>query len=118
MSKFIVGFALAAAMVGAPILSFAQSNAPLTRAEVRADLVRVERAGYMPGTNDINYPSDIQAAEAKIAAQNDQQIANHGVGGVADNGATASGMKSSKPASNSDGCVGPVSFCTIFFGGS
>lgn len=118
MSRIIVGFALAAAIIGIPSISFAQSDAPVTRAEVRADLIRVEKAGYMPGTNDIKYPSDIEAAEAKIAAQNDQQIANHAVGGVSDNGNTASGKKSLKPAPTTDECVGPVSFCTIFFGGS
>src|ERR1700722_5543180 len=91
MSKIFVGIAFAVATLGAPVLSFAQSNAPLTRAEVRADLVRVEQAGYTPSANDINYPSDIQAAEAKIAAQNDQQMTNQAVGGVAQNGSSSSG---------------------------
>ncbi|MEK7927372.1 DUF4148 domain-containing protein, partial [Burkholderia contaminans] len=42
---------------------------------VRADLVRVERAGYRPISNDPNYPEDIQAAEAKVAAQQAQSAA-------------------------------------------
>ena len=92
MSKMLAGLVLAAATLGAPVLSFAQSTAPLTRAEVRADLVRVEQAGYTPSSNDINYPADIQAAEAKIAAQNDQQMTNQAVGGVAQNGSSSSGM--------------------------
>jgi hypothetical protein len=41
----------------------------LTRAQVLADLVRVEQAGYRPGGDDVNYPADIQAAEQRIAAQ-------------------------------------------------
>jgi len=114
MSKILVSIALAVTTLGAPVLSFAQSNAPLTRAEVRADLVRVEQAGYTPGANDINYPSDIQAAEAKIAAQNDQQLANQSVGGVAENGSSASGAASHTAMQSS--CVGPVSFCNLFFG--
>ncbi len=114
MSKIFVGIALAVATLGAPVLSFAQSNAPLTRAEVRADLVRVEQAGYIPGADDINYPSDIQAAEAKIAAQDDQQRANDAVGGVAENGSSASGAATHTATQSS--CVDPVSFCNLYFG--
>ncbi|CAG9167099.1 DUF4148 domain-containing protein [Cupriavidus pampae] len=64
---------LIAATLAVPAVSFAQSvdnNGPLTRAEVRADLVRVEKAGFHVGPGqDGNYPVDIQRAEAKIAAQ-------------------------------------------------
>jgi hypothetical protein len=114
MSKILVGIAFAVATLGAPVLSFAQSNAPLTRAEVRADLVRVEQAGYTPGANDINYPSDIQAAEAKIAAQNGQQLANDAVGGVAGNGSSES--RAATHTAMQSSCAGPVSFCNLFFG--
>src|SRR5271167_3560380 len=116
MSKMLAGLVLAAAALGAPVLSFAQSSAPLTRAEVRADLVRVEQAGYTPSSNDINYPADIQAAEAKIAAQNDQQLTNQAVGGVVQNGSSASGTAPRTAMHTSAGCVGPVSFCNVFFG--
>jgi hypothetical protein len=113
MKKIFVCLAVAAGALAAPALSFAQSNAPLTRAEVRADLIRVEQAGYQPGrANDIDYPADIQAAEAKIAAQDSQKPGNEAVGGVAQTG-TSSG----KPARTmGDDCVGPVSYCNIFFG--
>ncbi|WP_153949540.1 DUF4148 domain-containing protein [Cupriavidus sp. U2] len=64
---------IAAAIVAAPAMSFAQSvpaaQAPVTRASVLADLIAVEKAGYHPGRNDDNYPVDIQAAEAKVAAE-------------------------------------------------
>ena len=59
---------LIAVAIAAPVASFAQSAQPLTRDEVRADLVRVERAGYNP--NDwMHYPENIQAAEARVGAQ-------------------------------------------------
>ncbi|KVH63608.1 hypothetical protein WS89_06435 [Burkholderia sp. MSMB1072] len=69
MKSLIKAVALAA-LVAAPVVSFAQSNQqPLTRAQVRAELVQLEKAGYNP--NDwMNYPENIQAAQAKIAAQN------------------------------------------------
>jgi len=63
---------LAISFIAAPALSFAQSAAaPVTRAEVMADLVRLEQAGYMPSRiNDTRFPEDLQAAEAKVQAQN------------------------------------------------
>jgi hypothetical protein len=65
--KSFICTVFAAAVLAAPTLSFAQvSNAPVTRAEVKADLVQVEQAGYNPARNDLNYPADIQAAEARI----------------------------------------------------
>lgn len=66
MKSLIKAVALAG-LVAAPVVSFAQSQQPLTRAQVRAELVQLEKAGYNP--NDwINYPENIQAAQAKIAA--------------------------------------------------
>ncbi|WP_027801813.1 DUF4148 domain-containing protein [Paraburkholderia dilworthii] len=58
-------------VLAAPLASFAQSEQPLTRAEVKAQLKQVQQAGYNPAAAvDANYPADIQAAEARIAAQN------------------------------------------------
>ncbi|VWC65487.1 MULTISPECIES: DUF4148 domain-containing protein [Burkholderia] len=66
MKSLIKAVALAA-LVAAPVVSFAQSQQPLTRAQVRAELAQLEKAGYNP--NDwMNYPENIQAAQAKIAA--------------------------------------------------
>ncbi|GAB7548298.1 DUF4148 domain-containing protein [Cupriavidus sp. CuC1] len=69
--KAIVRTVLLSCALAAPALSFAQSEqAPLTRAEVRADLIRLEQAGYQPSRgDDATYPKDIQAAEAKVAAE-------------------------------------------------
>ncbi|MFT4509022.1 DUF4148 domain-containing protein [Caballeronia sp. 15711] len=50
--------------------TFAQSNAPLTRAQVREHLIEIEKAGYNPSSNLFDYPVNIQAAEARVAAQN------------------------------------------------
>ena len=96
------------------VLSFARSNPPLTRAEVRADLVHVEHVGYTARANDINYPLDNQAAEAKIAARNEQKLTNQAVGDVAENGRSASGSATDMALHST--CVGPVSFCNLFFG--
>ena len=115
MSKILVGLVIAASAIGAPALSFAQSNAPLTRAEVLADLVRFQEAGYNPSRgNDPYYPANVQAAQATIAAQKTQQQGTQGVGGVAQNGSASSGAPQPMPMHST--CEGPVSFCNVYFG--
>jgi hypothetical protein len=87
--KALIYAALVASALAAPAVSFAQeTTAPLTRAEVRADLVQVEQAGYRPSTKDLYYPADIQAAEARIHAQD---VSSTAVGGVSMNGSSQSG---------------------------
>ncbi|WP_144150475.1 DUF4148 domain-containing protein [Paraburkholderia sp. BCC1885] len=73
--KSLIQAVAIAAVLAAPAVSFAQSTEsnqqPLTRAQVRAELVQLEKAGYTPARGpDPYYPSDIQAAEARVAAQN------------------------------------------------
>jgi hypothetical protein len=90
-----VAFALAFA---APVVSFAQSNEPLTRAEVRAQLIQIEKAGYNPSAaDDSTYPADVQAAEAKVAAEN---AATSGEGGVV-SGSSESGLSTVATSFNS-----------------
>jgi hypothetical protein len=76
--KSLVQAVVIAAALAAPVAVFAQSNQqPVTRAQVRADLVQVENAGFNPARSNPNeYPANIQAAEARVAAQ------NSAVGGV------------------------------------
>jgi hypothetical protein len=79
--KTLVSAVVLASTLAAPVVSFAQqSNGPVTRAQVRAELVQLEKAGYRPGDGDhTTYPAQIQAAEARVAAQNS---AASGYGGV------------------------------------
>ncbi|WP_080406088.1 DUF4148 domain-containing protein [Burkholderia ubonensis] len=116
--KKLACLAIVVGTLTAPALSFAQSTTPLTRAQVRADLVRVERAGYNPATgNDPQYPSDIQAAEAKVAAQQQQQQqAASGFGSAPPDGTSASSKHVLAPKHASASCVGPASFCNPYFG--
>jgi hypothetical protein len=80
MKSLIQSVAVAVALV-VPMAAFAQSNAPVTRAQVRAELVQLEKAGWRPGAGaDPHYPDDLLAAEAKVAAANG---ATSGYGGVA-----------------------------------
>jgi Domain of unknown function (DUF4148) len=115
--KIIASLVIAAAALAAPVLSFAQSaDHSLTRAQVRAELVQLERAGYNPfNAADTRYPADIQAAEAKVAATHDAQMSRDAVGGMPESGMSNAGkpMTHTKAA---PACVGPVSFCNLYFG--
>ncbi|MBC8750082.1 MULTISPECIES: DUF4148 domain-containing protein [Paraburkholderia] len=68
MKTLISAVAIAAALV-VPVASFAQASQPVTRAQVRAELVQLEKAGYNPTSDYANYPANIQAAQARVDAQ-------------------------------------------------
>ena len=86
--KSLIQAVVIAAAISAPVAVFAQSNAPVTRAEVKAQLIQFEQAGGRVNTaNDPNYPEDVQAAQARVNAQNGN---NEGFGGV-QAGSSASG---------------------------
>jgi hypothetical protein len=99
--KALVSTLLVACALAAPVAAFAQTadtaNAPVTRAQVIGDLVRLEQAGYRPLANDNNYPDDIQHAEAVVAQEQAQEQAQKAapvttaVGGVAMTGSSDSG---------------------------
>jgi hypothetical protein len=77
--KSLVSAVALASALAAPAVSFAQSNGPVTRAQVRTELVQLEKRGYRVSDGHTTYPAEIQAAEAKVAAQNG---AASGYGGV------------------------------------
>jgi len=77
MKSLIKAVAIAAVLAVAPVAAFAQSNqSGLTRAQVREELIQLEKAGYDPAmSNDATYPADIQAAEHRVQAQEAQAAA-------------------------------------------
>ncbi|KAE8761287.1 DUF4148 domain-containing protein [Paraburkholderia madseniana] len=109
--KSLIKAVAVALVLSAPVASFAQSNQPVTRAEVRAQLVQLEKAGYNPSTaNSDDYPQNIQAAEARVAAQNQlAQADTSGVGGVV-SGSSVAGVHAYKSEAEA---TGPHS---IYFG--
>jgi hypothetical protein len=85
MKSLIQAVAVAVALT-VPAVSFAQSNGPVTRAQVRAELVQLEKAGWRPAAgSDPHYPEDLQAAQARVLEMN----ANSGYGGVAESTSAA-----------------------------
>ena len=88
-----------AALVAVPALSFAQSsvqNAPVTRAEVKAELVQLQQAGYNPASDNTQYPANLQAALARVSAANGEtasaSASASSYGGVTQ-GASAAGSR-------------------------
>ena len=91
--KSFTRMVLIAAVFAAPVASFAQSSQPVSHEQVRAELAQLEKAGYDPH-DWLHYPENIQAAEAKVAAQNAAaQAPVSGYGGAVD-GTSRSGAAS------------------------
>jgi hypothetical protein len=111
--KPLVHLILAGMAAASPFVSLAQGTTTITREQVRAELIQLEDAGYHVGDGDqTTYPEKIQAAEAKISMQDSRQTSSASLGG-ATSGTSASGGEKLVPHSS---CVGPVSFCSIYFG--
>ena len=79
-----------AAVFAVPALSFAQSNQPLTRAEVRAQLVELQRVGYNPASDQAQYPKNIEAAQARLNAEQNLSVSSYG---ASTSGTSASGAR-------------------------
>lgn len=86
--KTLIRCTVAVGLLAIPALSFAQSGTGLTRAQVYNELVQLEQAGYRPSAGEAaHYPQDLQAAEARVAAQDAARAA---AAKTADTGVSAS----------------------------
>jgi hypothetical protein len=100
--KSLVQALVVSAVLATPFAALAQSNAPLTRAQVRDELVQVEKAGYVPTSSTVNYPADIQAAQARVVQQQalaaaDTSGTGHAAAGQAQSGRSADVRDGLKP---------------------
>ncbi|SAL79086.1 membrane protein [Caballeronia choica] len=99
MMKSLIYAAVTASVLAVPLVSFAQSDSPVTRQQVRSELKALEQAGYTPGGGDEpNYPTNIQAAEARISPSE----AATGYGGVTSGSSASGGGTAIRPASPAD----------------
>jgi hypothetical protein len=92
MNKFSISILVLSSALAAPALAFAEDNAPITHAQVEAELVQLETAGYHSEMKDNKYPQGIEAAEQHIAGQ--QRAVSASLGMPTD-GTSASGMRTS-----------------------
>ena len=100
-AKSLLPALLIASALAAPSFAFAQDNdAPVTRAEVRAQLTQLEKAGYSPATNDNYYPQALQDAQQRVDASNGVAARAYG---PSTSGTSASGLRVPvAPASGDD----------------
>ncbi|SIT39714.1 conserved exported hypothetical protein [Paraburkholderia ribeironis] len=112
--KSLIKAVAIAAVLAAPVASFAQSSQqPVSRADVRNELIRLQQAGYNPAaSNDVSYPADIQAAERRIDAQNPAMAQTEPVANTSGYGAPMSG--SSEAGHMTQPMTGPQA---VYFGG-
>jgi hypothetical protein len=89
MNKLLIATLACVSILVTPSV-FAQSNAPVTREQVRAELARLEAAGYSPSGEDAHYPDQLQAAEARVAAADTPDSSAYG---AAAQGSFASGVR-------------------------
>ncbi|WP_118178675.1 DUF4148 domain-containing protein [Paraburkholderia phosphatilytica] len=82
---------IVAAVVAIPALSFAQTSQPVTRAQVRQELIDLEKAGYNPAGDQAQYPDNLEQAQAKLEAQKGDAAASYG-GAVASTSASGSAV--------------------------
>ncbi|WP_126227696.1 DUF4148 domain-containing protein [Burkholderia ambifaria] len=78
---------LAAALL-TPMMVWAQDGSTVTRAQVQGELVELEHAGYNPEAASSYYPTEIQAAEARVAVARGRAVNGYGadVSGASDTG--------------------------------
>ncbi|WP_109483474.1 DUF4148 domain-containing protein [Paraburkholderia sp. C35] len=85
--KSLIKAVAIAAVLAIPAVSFAQSNQPITRAQVRAELVQLEKAGYRPGAgSEAHYPDELQAAQARVNVENGSANSYGGVANASQSG--------------------------------
>ncbi|WP_236720842.1 DUF4148 domain-containing protein [Paraburkholderia phytofirmans] len=109
--RTIVFSLILAAAAGIAINAQAQEK---TRAQVRQELIEAERNG-LNFVSDTSYPDVAPIFEQQVARLK-QQNGDSGMG-VATTGTSDAGHIKQKTApSVPSTCVGPVSFCDIFFG--
>jgi Domain of unknown function (DUF4148) len=100
--KSLLYSVVTASVLAAPAVSFAQqSNAPVTRAQARAELIQLEQAGYNPARHDPDYPANIQAAQARVAAQNGAAQGQTSGYGPSVSGSSVSGSSASDSSQSS-----------------
>ncbi|KWE92940.1 DUF4148 domain-containing protein [Burkholderia territorii] len=95
----------ASAAVSVPALA---REAVVTRAQVHAELVQLQQAGYVPGrANDPHYPDDLQAALTRIHAIDTA---------VADTAASGYGADAAATTQSGSRAVARVAERSIYFG--
>jgi hypothetical protein len=52
-----------------PISSFAEADKSVSRTQIRAELAEIQRAGYVPTSEQASYPANFQAAITRVSSE-------------------------------------------------
>jgi hypothetical protein len=85
-----------ASALAVPAAAFAQQQSTITRAQVRAELVQLRAAGYQ-GDTETSYPAEIQAAQARVAAEQARSAEASGYGPGSAGSSAAGAVQSATP---------------------
>ncbi|KND59938.1 hypothetical protein BVER_04729c [Candidatus Burkholderia verschuerenii] len=77
------------ALLVTPIASYADTGNDVSRAQVKAELVRIEQAGYRPTAEQADYPAALQAAETRVTSRRVAMIQATDYGSSTDSGSQA-----------------------------
>ncbi len=80
--KSLVCAVVAAAALSASFGAVAQTDAPLTRAQVREELVQLEKAGYKLDSSGPSYPAEFQAAQARANTEDASGVGSQAAAGA------------------------------------
>lgn len=115
-----IGYALLMSCTSLAFVAAANAQG-LTREQVRQQLIEAQQNGSAYVT-DSSYPEVSPLYRQQVAQQRVKQAQDSGMGPQMD-GSTQSGTRAMPPAASAhpstethDACVGPASFCNIYFG--
>jgi len=116
--KLVAYITIVTSSLASPLFALAQSSSPpVSRAEVRGELIRLEKAGLVPSVGEDNkYPESIMAAEAKVNAPKFLPLTSGSVGGTTAIGTSDSGSRTIASHDDESLCVRPIGFCRPYFG--
>ncbi|CAM2162543.1 DUF4148 domain-containing protein [Paraburkholderia sacchari] len=109
--RAMIVFLILLAGAGTMINAQAQEK---TRAQVRHELIDAERNG-LNFVSDTSYPEVAPVFEQQVARLK-QEKSDSGMGSAMTGTSDAGHLKQETSPSDASTCVGPASFCTIYFG--
>ncbi|MCC8397022.1 DUF4148 domain-containing protein [Paraburkholderia sp. MMS20-SJTR3] len=122
-AKLVIAIVLAGASIQT---AFADPSFAKTRAQVYQELIEAQKNGWTAAVSDASYPEVARIYEHQYRKTSEKTAtaataATSGEGpearGTSQSGAPKSGMpKSGRAQIRTDDCVGPVSYCNVYFG--
>ncbi|OLL31468.1 hypothetical protein BTH42_11015 [Burkholderia sp. SRS-W-2-2016] len=123
-AKLVIAIVLAGASIQT---AFADPSFAKTRAEVYQELVEAQKNGWTVAVSDASYPDIARIYEHQYQQKTSEKTAAAATAATSGEGPEAHGTsqsgapkavmpKSGRSQIRTDDCVGPVSYCNVYFG--